>query len=228
MTQERLFDLSGISVYIAIPCYSGIVPIETAIALAQTSVQLQNAGVDVTIGSERECGIITQVRNKLVWRFLNDSKADYLFWIDDDIIFSPSDFLTILALATIKKVAAATYPTRTETPVFFMQYLNGETPEFDEYGLIKTKGVGLGFACIERSVIESFALEKETYIEKGNLEVHNVFRLGIREDRQPSGEDLNFFNDLYDRGYITYVNPTITLKHVGRKDYSAQLIIKEK
>lgn len=227
MTQERMFDLSGVSVYIAIPCYTGVVPIELAINLAWTALTLKNSGVECYIGSERENGLITQVRNKLVWRFLNESTADYLFWIDDDIIFQPNDFLSILALATEFKVVAASYPTRNEKQIFFMKFPNEHQIEIEpEFGLLKAKGCGLGFTCIHRSVIEHIVADRTTYIDQVDIEVKDLFRISIR-DNQHCGEDINFFQDLYDLGYTTYINPNIMLKHVGRKDYQAQLNVKE-
>lgn len=227
MTQERLFDLNNKSVYIAIPCYTGVIPIELGVALANTTAALINAGVQAHIASERECGLITQVRNKLVWRFLNQSDSEYLFWIDDDIIFTPSDFMQILALSTVKKLVAATYPTRTEKPVFFIQYLNGETPEWEsEFGLIVAKGVGLGFTCIHRSIVEEIWNASPPYKDEGGIEAREIFKIGAKDGRY-FGEDINFFNELYDRGYPVYVNPNITLKHVGRKDYMTKLQYKE-
>jgi len=220
--QEKEFDLRNTSVCIAIPCYSGIVPVETALALAQTVVELKDAGVNVDIVIERENGIITAVRNRLVARFLQESKAKFLFWIDDDIIFNPKDFISCLALATEKSMVGATYPVRKDEPKFFLKYINDEYPEFDNYGLIKSKGLGLGFMCMHRYIVQKIVDTCETYNEKG-LTIPDLFKVGRRGDKY-WGEDMWFFNDLYALGHIAYVNPLINLKHVGRKDYDHKLL----
>lgn len=220
---EKEFDLSGLSVCIAIPCYSGIVPVETALALTQTIVLLKDHHVRVDIAIERENGIITAVRNRLVGRFLQETTADYLFWIDDDIIFTPEDFLSCLALASEKKMVGATYPVRKDEPKFFIKYINDEYPEFDkDYGLIKAKGLGLGFMCMHRDLVKEIVDQNDTYEDKG-MTIPDVFKVGRRGDKY-WGEDMWFFNDLYDNGHIAYINPLINLKHVGRKDYDFKLL----
>ncbi len=222
-TKEKEFDLSGLSVCIALPCYSGIVPVETALALAQTIVEAKDAGIKVDIVVERENGIITAVRNRLVSRFLNESKAEYMFWIDDDIIFTPQDFIACLALATEKDMVGATYPVRKDEPKFFIKYINDQYPEFDkDYGLIKAKGLGLGFMCMHRKLVQEIVDTCETYEEKG-LVIPDLFKVG-RRDNKYWGEDMWFFNDLYDLGHIAYIHPLINLKHVGRKDYDHKLL----
>lgn len=222
-TKEKEFDLSKTSVCIAIPCYSGIVPVETALALTQTVIELKEAGVKVDLVIERENGIITAVRNRLVARYLQESNAEYLFWIDDDIIFTPADFINCLALSTEKKMVGATYPVRKDEPKFFIKYANDEYPEFDQdYGLIKAKGLGLGFMCMHRDIVTEISNQNNTYEDKG-LKIADIFKVG-RKGNKYWGEDMWFFNDLFVNGHIAYINPLINLKHVGRKDYDYKLL----
>ena len=63
---EKEFDLNGKSICIAIPCYSGVIPIETAIAIASIAVKLKEIGVSLDIVSERENGLVTSVRLSLI------------------------------------------------------------------------------------------------------------------------------------------------------------------
>jgi hypothetical protein len=223
---EKEFNLTGKSVCIAIPCYSGIIPIETAIALASIAVELNRIGVRLDIVSERENGIITSVRNRLVYRFLKESDAEYLFWLDDDIIFQVQDFLTIFALATEKGIVAATYPSRKEPSNFFIKYTEGTKPEFEpDYGLIKAKGLGLGFLCMDRKIVQQvFDDNADSEYDDSGFTPRDLFKIGVR-NRKYWGEDMSFLVDLYDTyGHISYVHPWINLKHVGRKDYDAKLM----
>lgn len=223
---EKEFDLTGKSVCIAIPCYSGVVPIETALALASLAVNLKEIGVKLDIVSERENGIITSVRNRLVYRFLKESDADYLFWLDDDIIFETKDFLSVFALATEKRICAATYPSRKEPSNFFIKYVQGDKPEFEEdYGLIKAKGLGMGFICMDREIVqEVFDANADSEYDDSGFSPRDLFKIGVR-DRKYWGEDMSFLVDLYETyGHVSYVHPWINLKHVGRKDYDAKLM----
>lgn len=226
MSQECEFDLSNLKVFLAIPNYMGSLPTETALEISETRLKLKEHGVTMELHSERGSGVITEVRNKLITRFL-ESDCDYLFWLDDDIIFKTEDFIKILALATIKEVTASTYPTRSDTPKFFVHPINrfGEY-EFDELGLLKAKALGLGFTCLKRSVVEKLVSTKQKYTEQlGTVELYDVFRNGV-QNGEYWGEDTNFFYDLFNLGYITYVDTEVHLKHVGRKDYDSKLLIK--
>lgn len=223
---EKEFDLSGKSVCVAIPCYSGVVPIETALALASTAIALKDAGVKFDVASERENGIITSVRNRLVYRFLKQSEAEYLFWLDDDIIFTPEDFITVFALATEMKICAATYPSRKEPSNFFIKYVNDKSPEFEEkFGLIKAKGLGLGFICMHRDILQkAFDDAEDEEYDDSDLRPRDLFHIGVR-NRRYWGEDMTFLVNLYEKyGHISYIYPWINLKHVGRKDYNDKLM----
>lgn len=223
---EKEFDLSGKSVCIAIPCYSGVIPIETALALASLAVNLKEIGVKLDIVSERENGIITSVRNRLVYRFLKESDCDYLFWLDDDIIFETQDFLSILALSTEKGIVGATYPSRKEPSNFFIKYLTGDEPVFEkDYGLIESKGLGMGFICMKREIVQQvFDDHPDEEYDDSGFSPRDLFKIGVR-NRKYWGEDMSFLVDLYETyGHISYVHPWINLKHVGRKDYNAKLM----
>ena len=223
---EKEFDISGKSVCIAIPCYSGFLPIETSLAIASLAVTLKEAGVKLDVVSERENGIITSVRNRLVYRFLTESDADYLFWLDDDIIFETQDFLSIFALSMEKGIVAATYPSRKEPSNFFIKYIEGDQPEYEpEYGLIKSKGLGLGFLCMPRHIVQQvFDDNADSEYDDAGFCPRDLFKIGVR-NRKYWGEDMSFLVGLYENyGYISYVHPWINLKHVGRKDYDAKLM----
>jgi len=214
-------SVDGMKVCIALPCYSGYVPLETCLAFAELVPELNRYGVTVSILAERGNSLPTTARNNLLTRFL-ETDSEYLFWIDDDIIFTSSDFLQILAIAKSKKSVAATYPARKDIPVFFIKPLEGDKLTFDG-GLIECKGVGLGFACQHRSLLETLASEAEAYLDKDNYIVRNVFKTDVVNGKF-RGEDFFFFNQLYERGQITYVHPSINLKHAGRKDYDHRLM----
>ena len=221
MSQQCEVNISGKTVYLAIPCYQGMLPMETALEMTQLRDHLRNAGVSLLAHGERGNGVITEVRNRLLTHFLN-SDADYIFWLDDDMIFKSEDVVRMLALCELKDNVACTYPSRSDTPKFYIHRIDrfGEN-EFDELGLLKAKGVGMGFCCMKREVIQKLAATKETYKDNAGEDIISAFRNGVK-DGQFWGEDMNFFYDLYDLGYITYIDPSIALKHVGRKDYDTK------
>lgn len=226
MSEQREFDISGAKIYLAIPSYQGHVPVETAIALAQLPMLLNQFGCSMSIHAERGNGVITEVRNKLITTFLN-SDADYLFWLDDDIVFKPEDLIRVVALCSQKKVVGATYPSRDGSNRFYIHPIDRFGPfEFDEMGLVKCKGLGMGFVCMSREVVEAVCKDKPTYKKtKESSSVLEIFRNGV-VDGEYWGEDMNFLYDLYALGYITYVDSDIHLQHVGTKYYDAKFTIK--
>jgi len=226
MSEQKEFNISGAKIYLAIPSYLGHVPVETLLAVAQLPLKLDACGAHMAIHAERGNGVITEVRNKLITGFLN-SDAEYLFWLDDDIVFNADDLIRIVALCTEKKVVGATYPSRDGSNRFYIHPIDRYGPfEFDEMGLIKAKGLGMGFVCMHRSVVEAVCKDKPTYKKsKESEELIDVFR-NSEVGGEYWGEDINFLYDLYALGYITYVDADVHLQHVGTKYYDAKFTIK--
>jgi len=208
-----------ISLCIALPCYSGSVPLETMLAFTELIPALLEHGVVVSILTESGNSLPTTARNSLLSQFM-ETDNDYIFWIDDDIVFTVQDFLQILALTVERKSVAATYPCKSDEPRFIIKPIKDEL-EFDKDGLILSRGVGMGFSCQHRSAIEHLFSVSEVYQDKGR-EIREVFKTAI-VDGKFQGEDLYFFNELYKNGFITYIHPHIYLKHVGTKYYSHKL-----
>lgn len=215
-------SIDGVKVAVVIPCYGGTVPLEFALALAELTVEVKKYGVNLVIISERGNSLVTTARNSLLSRFL-DTDYEYIFWIDDDIIFTVNDFLQVLALTIARKSVAATYCARQDAPVFFIKPLNNDTIEYTEDGMIPARGCGLGFACQHRSILEPILEGKDSYEDRDKRVIKDVFKTGVFEGKY-WGEDMYFFNLLYQSGHPVYIHPTINLKHVGRKDYDHRLL----
>lgn len=215
-------SVDGVKVAVVIPCYSGYVPLEFGLVLAELAVEVKKYGVDICFISERGNSLAMTARNSLLARFLA-TDYEYIFWIDDDILFTVNDFLQILALCITRKSTAASYCARQDAPVFFIKPLNNETIEYTEDGLIPARGCGLGFACQHRSILEPLMEGKDTYEDRDKTVIKDVFKTGVFEGRY-WGEDMYFFNLLYKNGHPVYIHPNINLKHVGRKDYDHRLL----
>lgn len=215
-------SVDGIKVAVVIPCYSGYIPLEFGLAMADLAVEVRKYGVDLLYISERGNSLAVTARNSLLNRFL-ETDYEYIFWIDDDIIFTPNDFLQILALCVTRKSTAATYCARQDDPVFFIKPLNNESIEYTEDGLIPARGCGLGFSCQHRSIVEPLLAGCDTYPDRDKKIIADVFKTGVFEGKY-WGEDMYYFNLLYKNGNPVYIHPTINLKHVGRKDYDHRLL----
>lgn len=215
-------SVDGVKVALALPSYSGYIPVELGLVLSELSRDVLKYGVDLCIISERGNSLPMTARNSTLARFLR-TDYEYIFWVDDDIIFTVNDFLQILALCITRKSVAATYCARQDDPVFFIKPLNNESIEYTEDGLIPARGCGMGFSCQHRSIIEPLLVGRDTYLDRDKTIVTDLFKTGVFDGKY-WGEDMYYFNLLYQSGYPVYIHPTINLKHVGRKDYDHRLL----
>lgn len=218
---EVSLSLDGMNVCIGIPCYSGVVPVEQAMALVEAVTTLRQKGVKVSIAMERDNALVDLARNRVVAKFLNETKCNKLFWLDDDIIFKPDDMERLLAWSTLYPVVGATYPVRGDPPKFFVRR-ESEIWNQNEYGLFKIIGTGLGFCVIDRSVFE----QMEPTVDKFTMEKEEIaaYYTITRENGIYFGEDITFFKKWHEMGGCMMLDPSIDLIHVGSKQYDYKFV----
>lgn len=209
-------SLNGIRVMIGMPVDNPI-PYKTAISLAETMYVSGARGIPLALCMEVS-GIIQDGRNAVFTSFLN-SKANKLFWIDSDIVWTIDDFLRMLALSTKRKVVCAAYPAKKEGVSFQMDYDDSLTME--DYGLLSIKGTGLGFTVVDREVCERLAAKSSTYLD-GDRKLVDLFRIDVVDGKRRT-EDMAFFSDVRDLGYKVWIDPSITLGHLGEHEKRGRL-----
>lgn len=210
------------SVCIAIPCYREVVPIEQMTALVETVHMLRAKGVKVAIATERGNALIDLARSRLVYKFLEKTDYEKIFWLDDDVLFTPDDFERLLGWSTMYPIVAATYPVRQDPPKFFIRRATQEWDQ-NEYGLFKIIGTGLGFCVVDRSVFEKMSPDTDTFIMEDE-EIKQFFKIE-QKDKIYFGEDIYFFKRWHEKydGFCM-LDPSINLKHVGTKAYAYKFI----
>jgi hypothetical protein len=101
---------------------------------------------------------------------------------------------------------------------------NPDTHTINEYGCIKAGGLGLGFCVMSRAAVEKLAATKKSVFNQGTGEqMIDAFRIDT-SDGMVRGEDMAFFSDLRALGYDIWVDPTISLGHIGYKVYRGDLV----
>jgi hypothetical protein len=210
-------SLEGVRVMIGMPVDNPI-PHKTTLSLAETMYVAGARGIPLALQMEVS-GIIQDGRNAVFTDFLN-SEATKLFWIDSDIIWGVDDFLKMLALSTKRDVVCAAYSAKTSTtPTFQMDY---ELPfRIEDYGLISVKGLGLGFTIVDREVCEKLAAKSPRY-NSHKRELVDLFRVDTVDGHRRT-EDMAFFSDIRDLGYKVWVDPDISLGHIGELEWRAKL-----
>ena len=186
---------------IAVPCMDQVpAPFAQALATLETVGECK---VAFQIGS-----LIYTSRNDLAVRALRYD-ADYVLWLDSDMIFSPDTFKRLLKHMDKYDIVSGLYYRRVMpyTPVVFddltiddkgchwTDYADKEVPkEVFEVG-------GCGFGC----VFMKADVFMDVQARFGNMfaPIGNV------------GEDLSFCWRARECGFRIYCDPTITLGHVG-------------
>jgi hypothetical protein len=220
---DKSFNLIGRNLMIAIPCYDGKVNIRTAFAIAELVPKLDKMGVRLNLVHVSGCSIITKARNKLVRKFMESDCTDFLF-VDSDVVINTDAVTRLLALSSDKDVVAGSYPRRSKDAKFFLDfYLDDDGQlEFDEHGLMRVKNVSTGFMLVRRHVFEHM-IEKHPewqYKGDGDGEIeHAIFDFMIL-DGQYIGEDYAFCLRARTEGFKIYLDPMISLPHIGTEEFT--------
>ena len=224
MQQEQGFDLAGRSIFIALPAYDFKVSLKLAVSLARFTQIAPQHGIDVHIGSICGCSVVSRARNLLVKDFL-DSDATELLFIDSDINFEPEDILRLMAWGTDtrKGIVAAVPRVRDPNPVYIanLDYDENRELTMNRMGLVRAEHVATAFMWVNRKVFEDLveAHPEWTYWDKrAGKDLSAIFDFKVTREGY-IGEDFLFCDRAREAGYEVWIDPTITLGHMGIQEY---------
>lgn len=213
------YDLSEISVMLVMPAHRDI-PVQTVVSLIATADLMSTKGIPFEIQLQTGGSIIEWARSRCVHVYLQRDKTR-LFWVDSDIVWKAEDFLRILALSTKLECIGAVYPAKTDEMPFYLN-MAGDRLESDEHGCLPIGGIGLGFCCMQRHVIEKLAAKAPVLKMQNGEEMRHLFRCDA-VDGIFRGEDMAFCADIRALGYQVKFDPAVKLGHVGPKVYTANI-----
>jgi hypothetical protein len=220
---DKSFNLVGRKLMIAIPCYDGKVNIRTAFAIAELVPKLDKMGVQIHLVHLSGCSIISKARNKLVRNFMESDCTDFLF-VDADVIINVEAVTRLLALSSDKDVVAGTYPRRADDAKFFLDfYLSDDKQlEFDENGLMRVESAPTGFMLIRRHVIQHMMDTHPEWRYAGDGDGEDEYAIFdfLLIDGQYIGEDYAFCRRAREEGFKIYLDPMISLPHIGTKEFT--------
>jgi hypothetical protein len=164
------------------------------------------------------CSLVTDARILCAQKFL-ESDFSHLFFIDADIQWTATDFLKVLLKARTRDCVVGIYPRRRDPPAYFVRFVDKKALP-DEEGLLEIEGTGLGFACIQRKVIERIAeTQPKLKYPFAPEPVPRLFR--IDDDGTNSrGEDYAFWADVREQGFRVWADATCSIGHIGKKLYT--------
>lgn len=224
MQANKSYDLSGKSLFIALPAYDFKVSLKLAISLARFTQQAAQHGVIVQIGSICGCSVVSRARNLLAQDLL-ESDCDYLLFIDSDINFEPEHIFRLMAWAEDprKGIVAAVPRTRSEEKVYIvdLDYDDNGELTMNGMGLVRGRRVATAFMLVRREVFVTMQAshpEWAYYDKRSDRTLTAMFDFAVTEEGY-MGEDFLFCDRAREHGFEVWIDPSITLGHMGVQEY---------
>ena len=219
----RPVNLQGRKLMIAIPSYDGKLNIKSSFALARLAQMVSAYGVKLYLSHLSGCSLITQARNSLVADF-RSTDADAMLFLDADVVVTPEAVLRLFALSIGKDITAGIYPRRGADRKFFLDMAMDDHNRLmlDENGLVQVNRIGTGFMMIQRHVIEGMIAKHPEWAYHNNVQDRTDYALFdfCIKDGQYFGEDYAFCDRARADGYSIYLDPSISLPHVGTEEFT--------
>lgn len=214
------FSTDGLSVGLVMPVHRDL-PWQTCKSLVETQALFQAKNIPLGITMQAGSSVIEAARSRAAHAFLQ-TEHTRLFWIDSDIGWKPEDFLKLSLYSTVMDVVCGAYCSKSDDTPFMMAGFVGDTS--NEYGCLEVKGLGLGFTCVRRNIMEELAA-KSRKLKFPDIKdpIPHIFRCDT-DNGEFRGEDVAFFSDVRALGYKVWLDPSVTLQHIGSKAYSASLL----
>jgi hypothetical protein len=212
------------NIFIATPCYGGMLTDQYFLSMFRLSQTLMQHGINFRITTLRNESLITRARNIITAMFL-ESECTHLFFVDSDIEFQAQDVLR--ALAYDKDIMAAAYPKKA-LPVQYainFKFLDDEKRRIRvENGAVEVLDASTGFFMIKRRVIEKMiqAHPELHYRNDSNIDpkfnkyCYSLFdTIHDPDDNRYLSEDYTFCRRWQKLGGEIWLDPNTKLNHVG-------------
>lgn len=211
------------SLWIAIPCYTGTVTCETAIALNTEVYHAYKRGWAYEVHFYQQNPIISYARNFLVREFLESDSTDMIF-VDSDVGFAGG---TLCRLADYPvDICGAAYPYRNDSGEFPIRYIEERTELWadPDTGLLEVAGLPAGCLKISRSCLEAMCAKHPELLYKdlAGKDTFSLFEF-TRDSGQFFGEDWAFCNLARADGFKIWLDPQLDMTHTGTKVFKGNL-----
>lgn len=144
----------------------------------------------------------------IVGGFMADTKADWLFFIDDDTVFPKGAISSMIALRR-EFVSGIYFQDGSFNPVAYTRRADGMYNPIDKYvrgALIQVDSVGMGCALIHKSVFEKIEAEHKVYT-RPNGSLVAVHKSQIKDKKPMKGQGDSYVSGGYLHTPLREVNP---------------------
>jgi hypothetical protein len=206
------------SVMILTPAYGGIVTAGFHRSILTSTIELLADGIALESEILENQSLLPLARNTL----LNEAykrKPDDIIWIDTDMVWEP-DTLRKLLKHDVDIVGSACRKKIPDNVQFNFQLFKEKSFEPDEKGLIEVRRLGTGFLRMSRKAYTHLWENDKKYEVQGVMG-SNVFEIGIWQGRELLSEDFIVCEKLIQHGFKIFMDPELTVGHIGTFNYWA-------
>lgn len=201
-------------VLIGTPSYDGRIDVWFADSLVQTIKESYKEGVSVHIIYVSYDSLVQRARNTL-FKLAVQGNYDDLFFIDSDVEWKPEWFFRLLNRP--EPIVGAALIKKSEKEGYTVKLIDKNLKYSDDKQLIEVDGVGTGFMKISKFALDKLWEISDTYMNEGE-EQKMVCDIKI-ENGDLVSEDFVIANKWHGLGYKVWLDPTITINHIGVKKY---------
>ena len=203
-------------VLIGTPSYDGKLDVWYVDSLMNTQkLCIESGQVDLKAVYVSYDALVQRARNTL-FKIAMDGGYDDLFFIDFDVEWQPEWILKLLACP--EPVVGAALVKKSERESYTIKLVEKDLKWNERRDLIEVEGVGTGFLKISRFAMEKLWEASEPYMDLDKGPSRMVFDIKI-ENGDLVSEDYVACNKWRALGYKTWIDPTITINHIGNKKY---------
>jgi len=204
--------------HIAVPAYDGKICVSTAHSLDHERRAMAQVGIDSEVSYLPGMPLIHIVRNMQAHKFLYESDADKIVFVDADVGWRMG---TLIHVATHKEhVVAAGVRRRKEPEDYAITFLESGAEQDSKTGLIEIATIGMALTAITRRALQTFR-DKTPELAYGfeGATHHGFFQCPIKDGRAV-GEDVFFCEKWRELGGKVFLDPRHFCTHTdGIKTY---------
>lgn len=216
-------------IMIAVPAYTGMVHLATARAMLIDILGMAELGWMVDIREVAGCADIAHARNEIVAHFLASDATDLVF-IDADVAWEPGALVKLAGYPV--DVVAGVYRGRADPETYCIRWAQEHQQLISnrETGLLEVEAVPAGFLRISRTAAERVtrAYPDVCYPNPNQADktappiICGMFDQ-LRQDGVRYGEDFSFCLRWRALGGKVWIDPRLTLHHIGNKTFTGNI-----
>lgn len=201
-------------VLIGTPSYDGRIDVWFANSLVGTVKMAEKKGIFVHAIYTSYDSLIQRARNNL-FKLALEGGYDDLFFIDSDCEWEPEWFFNLLDRP--EPIVGGALVKKGDTEGYTVKITDKQLKYSQDKRLLEVEGVGTGFMKISRFALEKLWDISEPYISAGQ-EHRMVCDIKVVNGELIS-EDYIIANKWQSLGYKVWLDPSITLNHIGIKKF---------